>query len=535
MPENSILVEIIEKLQWINDICEGVDPQRIELYGRILNCIEDYETRDLLSQHSFLDVVDSQTLLVMFDTIKSMRRFSNLQIVLRDAFRNFYGLPVEVKFYSYEALEAEYIPQPTSIALTKDQDRAVNALLNFMQGKETLFRLCGYAGTGKSFLICQFFQYLCSQQITFVAACPTNKAAKNLRQIAEAAGLALEVKTVAQLLGQQPELNEETGREEFRSNGSTYFANHRVIVIDEFSMVARENFQEIVTEARSHGCKVVFVGDNAQLPPINEKEPMAATYSMNQAVLSEVVRYDGDLARIAEAVRSNPIIPHFTTTADKTVVCLPEKEWLARAFEAIDSEEFDADADYCRFLAWRNKTVNALNDAVRLHLWGEEAAPFVPGDRLIARKPLFRPKPGAKGKNKWGIFINNSEEAIVVEAGKISELKFAKDIYKYWEVGVRTEMSSKQAKLLILHEDSKDLHTRRVKDFASKKQWSSYFDLSRMFDDVGYGYALTVHKAQGSSINKVFLDLEDIRRSPDRQKLLYTALTRAKEAVFVLN
>lgn len=88
---------------------------------------------------------------------------------------------------------------------------------------------------------------------------------------------------------------------------------------------------------------------------------------------------------------------------------------------------------------------------------------------------------------------------------------------------------------LILHEDSKKLHANKVKEYASKKQWSSYFDLSRMFDDVGYGYALTVHKAQGSTINNVFLDVSDMKRSSDRQKLLYTALTRTKKQAFVLS
>ena len=93
----------------------------------------------------------------------------------------------------------------------------------------------------------------------------------------------------------------------------------------------------------------------------------------------------------------------------------------------------------------------------------------------------------------------------------------------------------KEQKLLILHEDSKELHAQQVKYFASKKQWSYYFDLSRMFDDVGYAYALTTHKAQGSTIENVFLDVVDMKRCSDRAKLLYTALTRTQKQAFVLS
>ena len=54
-----------------------------------------------------------------------------------------------------------------------------------------------------------------------------------------------------------------------------------------------------------------------------------------------------------------------------------------------------------------------------------------------------------------------------------------------------------------------------------------------MFDDVTYAYALTVHKAQGSGFNHVFLDTEDMQYCSELQKMLYTALTRTKIKVFI--
>ena len=427
------------------------------------------------------------------------------------------------------------MPTQERASLTEDQQLALSHLQFFTRSQDKFFRLTGYAGTGKSFLMCHYIKWLLSAGITFVAACPTNKAAKSLRNLAESESLSLEVKTVAQLLGQQPEINPETGKEEFLSNGEPDLTGYNIVIIDEFSMLNRDNFEQIVTAAGSSLLtKVVFVGDGAQLPPVKELEPIVATSNLiNQdAKLSQVVRYEGELARVAEAIRSDPkysrVIYPFTTTSDLTIVCLPQAEWLERAISLFKSEEYQANSDRVRFLAWRNKTVNSLNKFVRSQLWGEDVPPYVPGDRLIARKPLFRPRPGAKGKNKWGILINNSEECQVIEVGQLSELVFHKQTYQYWQVRVQPEIGKPQT-LSILHENSLKLYTEQIKYLASKKQWSYYFDLSRMFDDVGYAYALTTHKAQGSTIDYVFLDVNDMRGCSQRHSLLYTALTRAKK------
>ena len=542
-------LKFLEKIE--NESVRIIDLEPEEIWKQVIPFLYPPTTKALLKQ---------QCRLVDFDTKKAVVEFSSKRLCkllqpqiknVEEAFLAAFQKRIKVKFIFDGEGEKEELSSLAAtvvgieaieegrnadiIALTSDQENGLLDLELFLNCKDLLYRIVGYAGSGKSFLVCEFIKSLKKQGISYLAACPTNKAAKNLRNIAANAGLDLEVKTVAQLLGQQPELNEDTGLEEFISNGSNNFSEYKVIVIDEFSMVNRENFTEIISESNTHGTKILFVGDRAQLSPINELEPMAANYPMKDTQLTKIVRYDGDIARIAEAIRSNPTVPNFTTTADKTVVCLPKREWFKKALDLFESESFVENSDHVRFLAWRNKTVDALNDAVRLHLWGEGANPFVPGDRLIARRPLFRPKPGGKGRNKWRIFMNNSEEASVIEQGHLTELKFNRETYRYWEVLIRSEIDRREAKLLILHKDSMELQKAKVKEYADKKQWSSYFDLSRMFDAVGYGYALSVHRAQGSTIDNVFLDVPDMKLSSDRQKLLYTAITRSKSQAFVLN
>ena len=420
--------------------------------------------------------------------------------------------------------------------LTKDQKIALESMKQFIFSQQKYFRLNGYAGTGKSYLTVQFMKWLRNQKQVFVAGSPTNKAVKNLRKLAEESQVSIEAFTVAQLLGQQPELNEQTGKEEFVSKGGKSIDGYSVVLIDEFSMISKKNFEEIHLEIARSKTKVIFVGDAAQLPPVGESEPIIATSNLinSGATLNKIVRYDGEIAHIAEEIRSqekfNRRLYPFFTTKDETVTCLPRAEWLSLAISYFQSEAYRENPDYVRFIVWRNKTAAALNDFVREKLWGIEAPPYVKGDRLIAKKPVFRPNPGAKGKNKWRILMNNSEECEVVGQAEIKQDKSTS--WEYWEVPVLTDGGLKLP-LRILTLECENEREKRLLGLKELKRWRPYYDLLKSFDNVPYAYAITTHKAQGSSIDYIFPDIDDMRRCPDLQKILYTALTRATKRAFI--
>ncbi|MEM8831562.1 MAG: AAA family ATPase [Cyanobacteria bacterium P01_G01_bin.19] len=423
--------------------------------------------------------------------------------------------------------------------LTAAQQVALDRLKSFLSSSNSFFRLDGYAGTGKSFLICHLMEWLESHELAFVVAAPTNKAAKNLEQVAISVGITVDVKTVAQLLGQQPEINEETGQEEFTTNNEAEFDDYDVVIIDEFSMIDRSNFDAIIDAVNlTIDTKIIFVGDSAQLPPVKEDNSIVASseHIDDSATLDEIVRYDGEIAIAAEAIRTQPkyqtsLYP-FESSSDKTIVCQPRKEWLETVIDYFKSDNYRANPDYVRLLVWKNKTAASANKFVRSRLWGKDAPAYVPGDRLITKKPLFRPRPGKRGKNKWGIAINNSEECTVTELPKAKTVTHDKHTYTCLSLPVITDRGT-PFNLSILTEESQQYKSERIQYYVDKKQWNKYFDLSRMFDDVTYSYGLTVHKAQGSSIEYVFLDTEDLQYCPDLQKMLYTALTRTKIRVFI--
>ena len=429
----------------------------------------------------------------------------------------------------------------TSFKLTEDQATAIVKLKEFCSypnGK--YFRLTGYAGTGKSFIICQLIRWLKDYNYSFLVASPTNKAAKNLKNMASEAELIIDVTTVAKLLGQQAVLNEQTGKEEFiaKKKDDENTPIYDVIIIDEFSMVNEDNFYSIVSEVEYLKTKIIFVGDAAQLPPVGEKEPVIATHPTitRHTNLSQVVRYDGELAKVAEDIRSNPIFNKvmypFTTTSDRSIETLDRYKWLECAVELFKSNEFKVNPNYVRFLVWRNKTADKLNAYVRNAIFGENAPMYQIGDRLIAKVPVFRSITvvDSKGKKQeeWKIAIASSEECQVIAKAKITyDVTYG---WQYHQVPVLTD-DGVRIDLRILTNNGKQEQKEYLQQLKQKRQWKAYYNVLKSFDTVPYAYAITTHKSQGSSIDYAFVDTLDMKGCPDLQKMLYTALTRAKNQV----
>jgi hypothetical protein len=330
-------------------------------------------------------------------------------------------------------------------------------------------------------------------------------------------------------------LNEETGVEEFLVDETKDLSSFDVVLLDEFSMISKSNF-ELLHSAVMGRTKVIFVGDQAQLPPVGEREPIVASLDMESSTLSQVVRYDGQIAHVAEEIRSNPkynsVTYPFTSSEDSTIVCLPRTEWLMTAGQRFKSKEFQDNPDYCRFLVWRNKTADTLNTWVRNELWGKDVPQYVIGDRLIVRKPVFRKVASLskKKKEQWSIVMNNSEECEVVAQ---PELHTDSKGWEYWKVPVITDDGNKLL-LLLLTSESEKKREAEIKSLREKKLWNNVKTLEKLYDNCAFAYALTTHKAQGSGIDHVFLDVVDMRGNrDDLQKMMYTALTRAKVAAYI--
>lgn len=426
--------------------------------------------------------------------------------------------------------------------LTTSQRVAFQSIIEFLQQKrEQIFVLTGYAGTGKSYLISTLVEYLKEQELKFICASPTNKATKNLKD------MGISATTIAKLLGQFPQLDEELGKEVFVRKESSVeqketqtIKDYQIVILDEYSMINRETFDELVEEILMSKTKLIFVGDEAQLPPVGEEIPPVTIaqqkWNYPTAHLDEVVRYDGEIGRVAEIIRSNEQYNRrfypFTTTQDQSIEVLSRTDWTYTAINYFLSEEFAENPDYCRVIAFKNKTCDRANLVIRNKLFPEAKLPFVSGDRLIAKSPLFRWAGGKTKKGQeWDIVCHISEEMIVVNDAQIMpyQLPYEKNggSYSCYQFPVITDYGSK-LKLVVPTEETKLAINKMLETAKKFKNWRLYYNLIKSFDNVGYPYALTTHKAQGSGFDHVFIDISDMRSCTFKQKIVYTALTRAK-------
>jgi phage/plasmid-associated DNA primase len=440
-------------------------------------------------------------------------------------------------------------------SLTDSQKVAFWELVEFIEKKaHTYHKLTGFAGTGKSYLVTQLIKYLQLRERKVIVASPTNKASKNIDKMASSNGLKIKSTTLAKLLGLQPEVTVK-GKEIFiSSNNDNDLDEYDVIFIDEYSMVSKENLELLhkkVSEAFTNKIKVIFVGDSAQLPPINEQTSPIDNWEQvkSNSTLSEIVRYSGELANATKIIRTDSKFNHciypFSTSEDKTIVCLPRPQWEEKTKEIFGSEQFANNPNYARVLVWRNKTADKLNELIYNALFNS-SKPYELGTLLISKSPIFREVFNSfKKKTEWGIVENNSEEFKVCGpsnlATKTINLLNKNYVFEYWLVPVLTS-NGNHLDLQILTKESalkmskiKSEIQTKIKNFHGNKktQWEQFFNLQKSFDNVSLAYALTTHKAQGSSINNVFIDVMDLKGCPDLQKIQYTACTRAVDTLWV--
>jgi exodeoxyribonuclease-5 len=445
------------------------------------------------------------------------------------------------------------------IFATEGQAKALDELMEFAQDSgSVLHLLSGFAGTGKTVLLQAWLKRLrdAGDKRPVVFTAPTNKATEVLRTMVERWELGVDCVTCAKLLGLKPSINHETGQEEFKkaySEEST-IQIYSLVVVDESSMVNGQLFDYLVEEANIL-TKILFVGDWAQLPPVGEPISRVFTETATSSNLTEVKRYSGAIALAADDLRRNlgrRGEPMFSTEHDGTgrngLFVLTEDSWRANLLKAFQSESYQENPDYCRALAWRNRTVNSLNQFIRSGIRGVDCERFVIGERLLATEHYSRPDP-MTGQPKT-VFSTSAEMEL------INAYEGTQGGWGVWLLEVQLlDATGLQTMIPVLHEREFkrfEQEQARVKKLALSKDkgaWKTWHENRKQFAYVDYAYAMTVHKSQGSTFTNVFLDVGDIladrsdavvtlptgvrQKVYERNQLLYVALTRAAERVFI--
>jgi exodeoxyribonuclease-5 len=434
------------------------------------------------------------------------------------------------KYHPFE-FPATFTPSP-------EQSIALNALADWYYSTEPIFRLTGYAGTGKSTATQSFIKWLRALTLPpkIAVAASINKAVKVQRRILGQWGLGdIPTHTCAQLFGVKRRI-EDNGDEVFTPDPDAYafYQDYDIIIVDEAGTINQQGWELLLDATHSsllRQTRFVVMGDPAQLPPVNEGESMAFRHPCPSAHLSTVQRYDGAIAVLADEVRRNlgrESMPVFTTEIDpdtrKGIYSVERPVWEAMVSKVFTGDEYQANPEHAKILAYTNKRVGELNFMVRSALGYR--APWVVGERIIALAPY---SPAGQGMP----IITTSDEATItgVYEGFVSGLEV-------WFLTLDNGETIPVPRYFAPFE-------AELKQLRKEGRHGRYWALKESVAWITYAYALTVHRSQGSTYAYAFVDVGNFKgcrgshrtesgeRVLERNQLLYVALTRPSERLII--
>ena len=405
------------------------------------------------------------------------------------------------------------------ITLTEDQQSALEAFHAFLTDPiETVFVLRGYSGCGKSTLVRTLLDQLPGfnkaahlinpnhREYEVALTATTNKAAENLGSITGQGAV-----TIHSFLGLRVQTD-------YRSNTTTLIPRTNeqkqgyLLFIDEASYVDKQLLSFIFK--MTYNCKVVFIGDPAQLTPVKSVGTPVFDANFTGAALTTVVRQ----------AEGNPIVDlstkfRHTVNTGEFFSFKPDGEHVVyldrESFnKAIEQEFSRPDWRYqdSKILAWTNKCVIGYNYFVR---------------NLAKGDPHFQVDDYAVCNSFVTVGKSSIKTDQLVQIGAIEN-----DSIRYEVPGNMVCVDG----IWVFHPKSLELWNAGIKKMRAKDNFGAVAEMESQWIDLRAAYACTINKAQGSTFDRVFVDLDDIRRcnSGDQiARMLYVGVSRARTQVFL--
>lgn len=427
----------------------------------------------------------------------------------------------------------------TPFTVNEQQANALNELDKFLDSDDNVITLSGYAGTGKTSLMQIFKQkaLMKGHMVSFSAT--TNKAAAVLQSKVKNAS------TLHHLFGIQAgvDLNNEYDLSRLVNtiNDENKLVPGQVVVIDEASMIGKPLYDMINQIANKEGVKIIYLGDKAQLAPVNETQisPIFKNPKGKVLELTKVERTgDNAILKEATAIRNGKGFSYDSSfnSEGKGVAFIDPSKSKKEVVNIIKhyAPLVKKDPDSFKILAYTNAKVAQYNNYIRKLLGYNTPVPRV-GETIMGYKNWGY----SKGKYK----IINSENYKVT---KVYDKPISEDIegqsVEYYLAEVEDyEGNTKEIKLVDIKNNIKNRQAVTALGKKISQLWSTYRSApynnrreilgtingieQALFvnDDIkegnrtivqkawDYGYAMTVHKSQGSTFKNVFIDDNDIQ------------------------
>jgi exodeoxyribonuclease-5 len=447
---------------------------------------------------------------------------------------------------------------------TPKQEVALQQLAHFVLSdkKEEVYLLKGFAGTGKTTIVGDIVSNLWKTTMKAVLLAPTGRAAKVMSNYSKSQAFTIHRKIYFP---------------KKESGGGIKFIlapnKHRdtIFIVDEASMIPDAPSDSklfgngsllddlLMYVYSGHNCKLILIGDTAQLPPVHLQISPALdseklSYNYNKEVitleLDEVVRQAENSGILLNATNLREQLQSgyleefkFDVEPYKDIIRLVDGYEIQ---EAIDNSYRENGKEETVLIVRSNKRANLYNENIRnriLYLENELAT----GDyMMVVKNNYFWLKPNSEAG-----FIANGDIIEILEIFSIKELYG----FKFAEVKVKMVDYPNQRPLetvLLLdtiradtpslsYEDGNRLYQEVQNDYAHEKSKYKRFlgvKNNKYFNalQVKFSYAITCHKSQGGQWNTVFVEQPYLPNGIDRDYLrwLYTAVTRAKKNLYLI-
>ena len=445
---------------------------------------------------------------------------------------------------------------------TQKQSELLNLLSGFIfdDEKDSLFLLKGYAGTGKTTTISVFVNALSNVGKKAVLLAPTGRAAKVIAVYSKRPAFTIHKKIYFP---------------KKQANGSVDFVlqpnKHRntIFIVDEASMIPDSRQNQKLFETGSllddlisyvyagHQCKLIFIGDTAQLPPVKldvspALEVDTLTYEYHKIVteieLDEVMRQHENSGILANATQ---LRLQLQNEGDKFQfdIDFPDIKRLIDGYDIEDAlvSAYDRDGvEDTAFIVRSNKRANQYNQQIRMKIRGQEneisAGDFV---MVVKNNYYWLKESSAAG------FIANGDICEILKIFSVKELygfKFAEvelrmidypEMHPFETVLLLDTLTSESPSLT--YEESNKLYQTVKEDYAHEKSKFKQFlaiKSNKYFNalQVKFSYSMTCHKSQGGQWKTVFIEQPYLPDGVSKEyfRWLYTAMTRAQEKLYLI-
>ncbi len=445
---------------------------------------------------------------------------------------------------------------------SNDQNRLIDGLSEFVLENDSskVFLIKGYAGTGKTTIISALVNSLSKLKIKSVLLAPTGRAAKVLSTYSKKAAY-----TIHKKIYRQKSSKDGFGKFVLDANLHT----NTFFIVDEASMISNKPTDNSVFGTgkllndlikyvyNDKGCRLILIGDSAQLPPVgidispalDSEELQLFGLTVSEFYLKEVMRHrDSGILYNATNIRelisnNNYIFPGIEINNTGDIKRISGNDLIETISDSYDKYGYEDTIIITR----SNKRANEYNKGIRSQiLWREEEISV--GDLLMVVKNNYY----WIDENEKIDFIANGDIVEILKISKYEErygYRFADVTLRFidyvdLEIECKIILDTLNINTAALSsEDNKQFFYNVLEDYKDEKTKKKQYEKVR--DDeffnalqIKFSYAITCHKAQGGQWKNVFIDhgyITDDMMDKEYLRWLYTAFTRPIEKLYLVN